>query len=46
MVEVNKKLGEKFEISESELSSVVDACGQLLSEGMDLDTGEGASTVG
>jgi hypothetical protein len=45
MTEVNKKLGEKFEITDAELSSVVDACGQLLQEGVDLDLGEQASTV-
>jgi hypothetical protein len=44
--EVNKKLGEKFEISETELLSTVEACSTLLAEGQDLDTGEGATQVG
>jgi hypothetical protein len=43
--EVNKKLGEKFEISETELLSTVEACSALLAEGQDLDTGEGATQV-
>jgi hypothetical protein len=42
---VNKKLGEKFEISETELLSTVEACSSLLAEGQDLDTGEGATQV-
>jgi hypothetical protein len=43
--EVNKKLGEKFEISETELLGTVEACSALLAEGQDLDTGEGATQV-
>lgn len=43
--EVNKKLGDKFEISDSELASTVDACTSLLALGQDLDAGEGATTV-
>jgi hypothetical protein len=46
LAEVNKKLGEKFEISETELLSTVEACSSLLAEGQDLDTGEGATQVG
>lgn len=45
LADVNKKLGEKFEISETELMSTLDACRALLSEGQDLDTGEGATQV-
>eukprot|EP00775_Hariotina_reticulata_P010429 gene10429-10587_t len=41
--DVNKKLGEKFEISETELLGTVEACSALLAEGQDLDTGEGAT---
>lgn len=43
LAEVNKKLGEKFEISDTELASTVEACSSLLAEGQDLDTGEGAT---
>lgn len=42
---MNKKLGDKFEISETELLSTVDACKALLEEGQDLDLGEGATQV-
>lgn len=42
---MNKKLGEKFEISEMELLSTIEACSALLAEGQDLDTGEGATQV-
>jgi hypothetical protein len=42
---VNKKLGEKFEISEVELVSTVDACKSLLLEGEDIDTGAAATQV-
>ncbi|KAF8073094.1 FTSH5 [Scenedesmus sp. PABB004] len=41
--EVNKKLGDKFEISEAELLSTVDACTSLLAEGQDIDSGAGAT---
>lgn len=43
---MNKKLGEKFEISDTELASTVEACSSLLAQGQDLDTGEGATQVG
>lgn len=33
MAEVNKKLGDKFEISESELQGTYDACRQLMEAG-------------
>lgn len=33
MAEVNKKLGEKFEISEAELQGTYDACRQLMEAG-------------
>lgn len=46
LAEVNKKLGEKFEISDTELASTVEACSSLLAQGQDLDTGEGATQVG
>lgn len=42
---MNKKLGEKFEISEVELVSTVDACKSLLLEGEDIDTGAAATQV-
>ena len=45
MAEVNKKLGEKFEISEAELRGTYDACRQLMEAGEDLDSGAGASTA-
>lgn len=44
--DVNKKLGDKFEISETELMSTIEACNALLTEGQDLDTGEAATQVG
>jgi hypothetical protein len=43
--EVNKKLGEKFEISETELLSTVDACKALMAEGQDIDTGAASTQV-
>jgi hypothetical protein len=45
LVEVNKKLGEKFEISDSELLSTVDACKALMEEGQDIDTGAASTQV-
>lgn len=45
LAEVNKKLGDKFEISEVELLSTVDACKTLLLEGEDIDTGAAATQV-
>jgi hypothetical protein len=42
---VNKKLGDKFEISEAELASTLEACNALLAEGQDLDSGAGATQV-
>lgn len=46
MGEINKKLGEKFEISDAELVSTVDACSQLMAEGADLDIGGASTQVG
>lgn len=43
--EVNKKLGSKFEISETELLSTVDACKALMAEGQDIDTGAASTQV-
>lgn len=43
--EVNKKLGDKFEISETELLSTVDACKALMEEGQDIDTGAASTQV-
>ncbi|GBF88960.1 cell division protein [Raphidocelis subcapitata] len=43
MADVNKRLGEKFEISDSELQGTFDACRQLMAAGEDLDSGAGAS---
>lgn len=38
-VEINAKLGEKFEVTESEVVSTYDACKLLLEQGVDLSVG-------
>jgi hypothetical protein len=43
LAEVNKKLGDKFEISDAELASTLEACRSLLSSGQTLDLGDSAT---
>lgn len=43
--EINKKLGDKFAITETELLGTIEACAKLLAEGQELDISEGAETA-
>ncbi len=44
-VEVNKKLGEKLDIPDTELLATYDACIKLISEGEDLSGGAGSASA-
>lgn len=41
---INKAIGEKLAISDSELASTVDACKALITQGVDLTGAEGSSS--
>lgn len=41
---VNKAVGEKLAISDSELASTVDACKALITQGVDISGAEGSSS--
>jgi len=43
--EVNKKLGSKFEISDTELQSTLEACQKLLEEGSDISGAAGSASA-
>ena len=44
--EINKKLGEKLDIPESELLATIEACQNMIKEGQDLRGGAGSSSAG
>lgn len=44
-IEVNKRLGEKFSISESEIEGTYEACLSLIGQGEDISGGQGSSNA-